>query len=116
MKASSGKKKISKGGGFLKNLFMPSPKSEIKKVLFDKLFFCLAFISLALPNLIFSGPRFFDTLHIMKWVFAMIPVAVMAIVGGVRLCFYGAGRTGFRLDSFGLLWLGMLIYISIQPL
>lgn len=116
MKAYSGKKKISKSCRFLENLSAQSYKDEIKKILPDKLFFCLAFISLTLPNLIFSGSRFFDTLHIMKWVFTMTPVAVMAIAGGVRLCFYGAGRTGFRLDFFGLLWLGMLVYISIQPL
>lgn len=116
MKASSGKKKIPMNRGFLERIFAPPLEGEIKKALPDKLFFGLAFVALALPNLIFSGPNFFDTLHVMKWVFAMTPVALMAIIGGARLCAYGEAQTDFRLDTFGLLWLVMLAYVSIQPL
>lgn len=80
------------------------------------LFFCLALVALALPNLIFSGSSFFDTLHVMKWVFAMGPIAVMAIVGGLLLLIYGARGGRLKLDPFSKLWLAMLLYVTAQPL
>ena len=79
------------------------------------LFYYLIFISMTLPNLIFSGVGWFDTLHIMKWVFAMVPIALMSLVGGISLFIFGKGRTGFVLDLFGWAWLIMLGYISLQP-
>lgn len=116
MKISRNKKKGGTINRFTEKSNLAADGGKGKKILPDMLFFCMAFVALAIPNLIFSGPRFFDTLHIMKWVFAMTPAAVMAIVGGVRLCVYGAERTGFKLDAFGLLWLGLLLYVSAQPL
>ena len=80
------------------------------------LFYYLIFVSLTLPNIIFSGTGWFDTLHIMKWTFAMVPIAVMALVGGTRLALYGEERTGFKIDLFGWAWFIMLGYISLQPL
>ena len=78
------------------------------------IFYFLIFITLGLPNLIFSGTSWFDTLHIMKWTFAMVPVAIISVVGGVSIAFYGNERTNFKIDLFGFLWLIMLGYISIQ--
>ncbi len=72
------------------------------------------FVSLGLPNLIYSGISWFDTLHIMKWTFAMVPVAIISVVGGISLALYGNDRTDFKIDLFGFLWLIMLGYISIQ--
>ena len=40
----------------------------------------LLFISLTLPNLVFSGPFFFSTLHLMKWAAALIPLAMGGIL------------------------------------
>lgn len=118
MGALSGKKRDKKRdrNGFFANFAGGQRIGETKALLPDKFFFGMAFIALALPNLIFSGPNFFDTLHIMKWVFAMAPIAVLAIAGGLRLCLFGADRTDFKLDAFGQLWLIMLLYVSIQPL
>lgn len=85
--------------------------------LVDKaIFYYLMFVSLALPNIIFSGIGWFDTLHIMKWAFAMVPVAIICLIGGLKLGIFGPQRTDFKLDSFALIWLLMLGYISIQPL
>lgn len=115
MTLAADKKKNKKSVGGFFNKLRDSSSGEVQ-ILPEKLFFCLAFVSLALPNIIFSGPRFFDTLHIMKWAFAMVPVALAAIIGGFRLCLRGSERTGFRLDSFALLWLVMLLYVTVQPL
>ena len=79
------------------------------------IFYPLVFISLALPNLIYSGADWFDTLHIMKWAWTMVPVAVISLIGGSMLALFGAGRTGFRLDLFGAVWLGLLAFVSLQP-
>lgn len=116
MNASPDRKKDKNGKGLFKGRFIDQTDDKTIKVLPDGLFFWLTLTALAIPNIVFSGPRFFDTLHLMKWVFAMAPVAIMAIVGGIRLCLYGRERTGFTLDSFGLLWLIMLLYITAQPL
>ncbi len=97
------------GEGFSQNR---DPKPLVPEVFF----YCLIFISLALPNLVFSGTGWFDTLHIMKWVFAMVPIALISLVGGARLFLFGPGRIPFKLDLFGLIWLLMLGYISAQPL
>ena len=80
------------------------------------IFYPLVFISLALPNLIYSGSEWFDTLHIMKWAWTMVPVAVIALIGGSMLALFGAGRTGFRLDLFGAVWLGLLAFVTLQTL
>jgi len=121
VKAASRKRKNkNNSSGFFEktnnNNIEREPSSHIRTLLPDKLFFCLAFISLAVPNLIFSGISFFDTLHIMKWVFAMTPVAVMAVIGGLRLLSAGIGGVKFKLDAFAKLWFVMLLYATIQPL
>lgn len=79
------------------------------------IFYPLVFISLALPNLIYSGADWFDTLHIMKWAWTMVPVALVSLIGGSMLALFGAERTGFRLDLFGAVWLGLLAFVSLQP-
>ena len=90
--------------------------SEHKNAVHPIIFYFLIFISLGSPNLIFSGISWFDTLHIMKWTFAMVPVAIISVIGGISLALYGNERTDFRIDLFGFLWLIMLGYISIQTM
>ncbi|MDD4159670.1 MAG: O-antigen ligase family protein, partial [Synergistaceae bacterium] len=89
---------------------------EHKDLVPAKIFYFLAFLTLGLPNLIFSGISWFDTLHILKWSFAMVPIAISVMIGGVSLTLYGQERTGFKVDLFGWLWLIMFGYISVQPM
>ncbi len=72
-------------------------------------------VALALPNLVYSGVRFADTLHILKWTVAGAPVALALIVGGLRLVWYGR-RIDIRIDVFGVLWALLLVYCALQPL
>ena len=76
----------------------------------------LWFISLALPNLIYSGINFADTLHILKWTVTGVPVAVAVFVAGIRLWIYGHERINLRIDLFGVIWALILTYCSLQPL
>lgn len=114
---SKGKKKADKKGkiggrgGFSVNI---EPLFRLFSV---KSFYILIFISLAVPNLVFSGPHWFDTLHIMKWFVAMVPIAAICIITGLYLLVYGRrGEVKFEVDTFTLIWLVMLLYITIQPI
>jgi len=85
--------------------------------LVPKLALYVAFlITFSLPNLVFSGKSWVDTLHIMKWFVAMVPIAILAIIAGFRLFRRGAKQTGFILDPFGSVWLLLLLLITAQPL
>ena len=75
----------------------------------------LWFAALALPNLVYSGVSFFDTLHIMKWTVAGLPVAAALLVAGARLVLYGRDRIRFEVDLFGVLWALLLLYCVAQP-
>lgn len=79
-------------------------------------YYLMVFIALAIPNLIFSGPYWFDTLHIMKWTFAMVPVAAVSFFTGIFLLIYGKRTDYFKVDGFGLIWILMLAYITLQAL
>ena len=72
-------------------------------------------VALALPNLVYSGVRFADTLHIIKWAVAGAPVAIALAVAGLRLLWYER-RLALRLDIFGALWALLLVYCAAQPL
>jgi O-antigen ligase len=76
----------------------------------------LWFISLALPNLVYSGVYWYDTLHLIKWVVAGVPVAVALIVAGARLVRHGREELDFKVDLFGVIWLGLLAYTMMQSL
>ncbi|MBQ7169751.1 MAG: O-antigen ligase family protein [Synergistaceae bacterium] len=73
-------------------------------------------ISLTWPNLIYSGVMFADTLHIIKWAVAGVPVAVALIIAGWRLLRYGPERVRVKLDAFAAIWLVILAYCSLMPL
>ncbi|MDR3331528.1 MAG: O-antigen ligase family protein [Synergistaceae bacterium] len=72
-------------------------------------------ISFSLPNLVFSGRHWFDTLHIMKWFVTMVPIGVLSLVFGIYLLRFGAKRTGFTFDPFGLVWILLLMLVTTQP-
>ena len=73
-------------------------------------------ISLAWPNLIYSGIMFADTLHILKWTVAGVPVGIAVIIAGIRLMKYSAERLKPKIDIFGIIWLFILIYCGMMPL
>ena len=79
-------------------------------------FFTAMYLSFVLPNLVFSGEYFFSTLHLMKWVVALAPLAFIGAVAGYRIVRYGTRATDFRLDAFAVLWLVLLLYVTAQPL
>jgi O-antigen ligase len=73
-------------------------------------------ISLALPNLVYSGVYWYDTLHLIKFFVAGVPVGIAAAVAGARLVLYGRKRIDFKVDLFGAIWLGLLAYVALQQL
>ena len=102
-------------------------KSELKKQNFiDKnapvplvpawILLPLWFVSLALPNLIYSGISFADTLHILKWTVTGVPVAIAVFVAGIRLAIYGPERVKIKFDIFSVIWAVILVYCALQPL
>lgn len=75
----------------------------------------LFLFALAVPNLVFSGFSFHSSLHLMKWVAALVPLAIGALVATGRVLRHGTMSTGFRLDGFAVLWLVLLLYVTVQP-
>ena len=73
-------------------------------------------ISLGLPNIIYSGINFADTLHILKWTVTGVPVAVAVFVAGWRLFRYGREKLDFKVDLFALMWVLVMTYCLFQPL
>lgn len=73
-------------------------------------------IALCLPNIIYSGVYWYETLHIMKWVAAGLPVAAAGLIAGLRLMHYGGERLSFRIDGFAITWLVLFAYLMLQPL
>lgn len=76
----------------------------------------LWFVSLALPNLIYSGILFADTLHILKWTVTGVPIAIAVFAAGVRFLKYGRERLSLKLDIFAVIWAVILVYCALQPL
>ncbi|MDR0615480.1 MAG: O-antigen ligase family protein [Synergistaceae bacterium] len=73
------------------------------------------FVSFALPNLVFSGRYWFDTLHIMKWTVTMVPIGILTLVTGVTLAARPLSSLDFTLDPFGALWLFLVLFVTAQP-
>lgn len=76
----------------------------------------LWFISLAAPNLIYSGVKFADTLHILKWTVTGVPIAIAVLIAGLRFLKYGSERVKIKIDIFALIWAVILIYCLLQSL
>jgi O-antigen ligase len=90
---------------------------ETTKALVPKPVYAAAFfIAFAIPNLVFSGPHWFDTLHIMKWFVTMAPVGIITIWAGFSLFKNGAEKTGFAMDPFTATWLCLILLVSLQPI
>ncbi len=109
----------------MKKSLKSSPKSSLKKIpeKFQSLplvpawvLMPLWLVSLTLPNLVYSGVLFADTLHILKWAVTGVPIAVAVIIAGFRLLRYGQNRINLNIDLCGSLWAILLVYCAIQPL
>ena len=94
---------------------LPKAASDEKGAFRNALFFLLFAVSLTLPNLVYSGTSFFQTLHLMKWCFALIPVGLLALCAGGQTLLDGE-RGPLRLDVMGLYWLFFLVFVTLQPL
>lgn len=93
-----------------------SAPEETGSLLLPRSFFTLLlFISLVLPNLVFSGPYFYSTLHLMKWAVALVPVALCGLLAGLSVAARGTVRTAFTIDGFAVVWLLLILYVTAQP-
>ena len=101
----------------------PEMKPEIpvndapkQRVLVPKQIYCAAFfITFTVPNLVFSGQYWFDTLHLLKWFAAMVPVAIIVIIAGFNLFRYGPVPFNFKMDQFGFAWIFLVLLVTVQP-
>ena len=74
-------------------------------------------VSLVTPNLVYSGSRFADTLHIMKWTVTAAPVLIALLIAGLAMFFYKPDKFKIfepKFDLFALVWLVLLIYCGLQ--
>ena len=74
-------------------------------------------VSLVTPNLVYSGSRFADTLHIMKWTVTAAPVLIALLIAGFAMFFYKPDKFKIfepKFDLFALVWLILLIYCGLQ--
>ncbi|MDO9507818.1 MAG: O-antigen ligase family protein [Thermovirgaceae bacterium] len=78
--------------------------------------FGFLFISLVLPNIVFSGLFWFESLHLMKWVTAFLPIGILVAIAGLRIIFLKEVRKSFVLDPFGAVWLFLALLLLLQPL
>jgi O-antigen ligase len=79
------------------------------------LYYAAFLITFTVPNLVFSGAHWFDTLHIMKWFVTMAPVGVISIAAGINLLRFGSEKTGFTVDAFALVWFFLVFLMISQP-
>ena len=93
----------------------PAPSAEKLPLLPEGATLPLFFLAFVLPNLVFSGPWFYSTLHLMKWAVVFFPLAAAGMIAGYRIIRRGTKATGFRLDGFAVLWLFLLLYVTMQP-
>ncbi|MBQ3654427.1 MAG: O-antigen ligase family protein [Synergistaceae bacterium] len=71
-------------------------------------------VSLCLPNLIYSGIRFADTLHILKWTVTAMPVLIALLVLGVRL--FSKRTLTPQIDLHAVIFAVLLVYCALMPL
>ena len=72
-------------------------------------------IALTLPNLIYAGIYWYETLHLTKWVVCGASVAIAALIAGVRLIYFRDKKLSFKIDEFGFLWIILFVFLMIQP-
>ena len=107
-----------------KNINLQQVKSAAKNVVKyislvpQEILLLLWAVSLVTPNLVYSGAKFADTLHILKWSVTAIPVLLALLIAGVTLFFHNNQNKFVKLepkfDLFALVWLVLLIYCGLQ--
>lgn len=86
--------------------------SQSPSFLMEGFLFCCFGMVLIFPNVIFSGDYWYQTLHLMKWFFAFVPIAMMVMV----LWIYSfRSHISFTIDFFSILWFIFLLYMAMQP-
>lgn len=75
--------------------------------------FLVAFL---VPNLVFADRLFFSGLHILKWSYTLLPLAIMGCAAGYRLLRRGSAGVSFRLDGFAAVWFLLILLVTVQPL
>ena len=73
-------------------------------------------IALTLPNLIYSGVYWYETLHLTKWVVCGASVAFAALIAGLRIIYLRNKNLEFKIDGFAVLWIILFVYILLQLL
>lgn len=95
---------------------VPGLAEQTEPNLFTQCLFYLLFaLSLDVPNLVYSGFTFFQTLHFMKWVVSLVPVGIMALCTGSGALLDGKGGP-LKIDVLGAYWLLYLVFVTVQPL
>ena len=83
----------------------------------DWFFYPLILFSLVVPNLVFApAPLFLQSLHILKWTAALVPIGILAAGTGLMILFPPSGSREFRVDPLGWMVLFLLLFITGQPL
>ncbi|MDN5318366.1 MAG: hypothetical protein PWR00_329 [Thermovirga sp.] len=93
------------------------PKIENKGKLINStvLFLCLL-VSLTIPNVIFSGAGWYQSLHLMKWAVAFAPIALAAAWAGTNMLLKGKKKLNLEMEPFGVVWLFLILFLTVQPL
>lgn len=73
-------------------------------------------IALTLPNLIYSGVYWYETLHLTKWVVCGASVAIAGLIAGLRILFLRNKNLEFKMDGFAVLWIILFVYVLLQLL
>lgn len=58
----------------------PSFSNESPSFLMEGFLFSCFFAMLIFPNMVFSGNHWFQSLHLLKWVTAFVPIALIVLV------------------------------------
>jgi len=90
-------------------------KSTAKLINQTILFLCL-FVSLTIPNIIFSGASWYQSLHLMKWAVAFIPIGIASVLAGANMLIKGKKKLSLEMEPFGVVWLFLILFLTLQPL
>lgn len=77
-------------------------------------FYILIAIVLVLPNLVYSGTYFNETLHIAKWLATFIPLAILSLIIGFNLTVKGSQYVNHTKNVVFILLSIMLCYLPLQ--
>lgn len=92
-------------------------EESLPSMLPDWFFYPLILFSLVVPNLVFApASLFLQSLHILKWTAALVPIGILAAGTGIMIVFPPSGSREFRVEPLGWMVLFLLLFITAQPL